>query len=386
MKLHFASSRTLVCLLLLLPASLAFAQNVIVDCSGATAGAFTSLNSAISGSPDKTAFLVSGTCTENVNISRRNGLTFLGNPTATIQAGNPNSPVLGMAQSQSIQFLSMTFSGGQGILMLANNNVVLTGITVKNSTVFGIESANSSVQIQSSSITANTRSGIVVIGGSFELDGGVTVSNNGRLGISAGSTHLTMVDGSGPNIISDNGLSGIQLFGTSQADFSGDNEITNNNTTNASGQFGLLVQTNSGLTMSDGIINSNAGTGVICDLHSQCSLGSTHIDGNTAGGVQVMEHSLASFGSVDVSNNTGTGVLVDQGSSLSLGGDTIANNTGDGLILNTLSTLKFFANDVMTASPGNLTLNCNNGSIVDGDVSIYKPKKCGAQFQAGPLH
>jgi hypothetical protein len=382
MRLHFAVPRTLVCLLLLLPASLAFAQTVIVDCSGATAGAFTSLNSAIFSSPDKTAFLVSGTCTENVNVGR-NGLIFLGNPTATIQASDPNSAVVAIVTSQNITFADMTFSGGQGILLIGARNIVLTDITVKNSTVFGINSANSSVQIQNGSITASTRSGIVISGGSFELDGGVTVSNNGRFGISAGATHLTMA---GPNIISDNGLSGIQLFGTSQADFTGDNEITNNNTTNTSGQFGLLVQTNSGLNMSDGVINSNAGTGVICDLHSQCSLGSTHIDGNTAGGVQVLEHSLASFTGVDVSNNTGTGVLVDQGSSLSLGGDTIANNTGDGLILNTLSTLKFLANDVMTASPGNLTLNCNNGSIVDGDVSIYKPKKCGAQFQAGPLH
>jgi hypothetical protein len=386
MRLYFAGPRILGCLLLLLP-SLAFAQNVIVDCSGATPGALTSLNSAIISSPDKTSFLVSGTCTENINIGSRTNLTFFGNPTATIQAADPNSAVVGMAESQGIRFLDMTFNGGQGILMIGTKNVVLTGITVKNSTVFGINSANSSVQIQSSSITASTRSGIVVSGGSFELDGGVTVSNNGRLGISAGSaTHLTMIDGSGPNIISDNGLSGIQLFGTSQADFTGDNEITNNNTSNASGQFGLLVQSNSGLQMSNGIINGNSGSGLICDIHSQCSLGNTHVDGNTAGGVQVLEHSLATLSGADVSNNTGTGVLVDQGSSLSLGGDTIANNTGDGLILNTLSTLKFFANDVMTASPGNLTLNCNNGSIVDGDVSIYKPKKCGAQFQAGPLH
>ena len=386
MKLHFAGPRTLICLLLLLPASLAFAQNVIVDCSGATPGAFTSLNSAIISSPDKTSFLVSGTCTENIHVGGRTNLIFFGNPTATIQAADPTLAVLGMGDSQGIQFLDMTFNGGQGILMIGAKNVVLTDITVKNSTLFGINSANSSVQIQSSSISGSTRSGIVVSGGSFEMDGGVTVSNNGRLGISAGATHLTMVDGSGPNIISDNGLSGIQVFDTSQADFTGDNEITNNNTTNATGQFGFLVQANSGLNMSEGIINSNAGTGVICDLHSQCSLGNTHIDNNTAGGVQVLEHSLATFGGVDVSNNTGTGILVDQGSSLSLGGDTIANNTGDGLILNTLSTLKFLANEVMTGSPGNLTLNCNNGSMVDGDVSIYKPKKCGAQFQAVPIH
>ena len=154
MRLHFAGPRTLVYLLLLLPASLAFAQNVIVDCSGATPGALTSLNSAIAGSPDKTSFLVSGTCTENIHIGGRTNLIFFGNPTATIQAADPNSAVLGMAESQGIRFLDMTFNGGQGILMLGTRNVVLSGITVKNSTVFGVNSANSSVQIQSSSITA----------------------------------------------------------------------------------------------------------------------------------------------------------------------------------------------------------------------------------------
>jgi hypothetical protein len=101
-----------------------------------------------------------------------------------------------------------------------------------------------------------------------------------------------------------------------------------------------------------------------------------------------VNHSDAAFdGGMDVSSNTGTGVLVDQSSSLnSLGGNTISNNSGDGLILNFLSALNFAANDVITASPGNLALNCNNGSMVRGDISTYKPKKCGAQFQAGPIH
>lgn len=138
--------------------------------------------------------------------------------------------------------------------------------------------------------------------------------------------------------------------------------------------------------MSGGTISSNSGIGVVCDLHSHCQLSGTHIDSNTAGGLQITEHSMGILGSSDISNNTGAGILVEQGSSLSTGGDTIANNTGDGLILNTLSSLKFFTADTITASVGNLALNCNNGSIVDGDVSTYKPKKCGAQFQAVPIH
>jgi len=34
---------------------------------------------------------------------------------------------------------------------------------------------------------------------------------------------------------------------------------------------------------------------------------------------------------------------------------------------------------------GKLALECDNGSLVVGDVSTYKPKKCGPAFQAKPI-
>jgi len=48
--------------------------------------------------------------------------------------------------------------------------------------------------------------------------------------------------------------------------------------------------------------------------------------------------------------------------------------------------IKFALPDTITATPGNLALNCNNGSLVAGDVSPYKPKKCGPAFQVNPIH
>ena len=100
-----------------------------------------------------------------------------------------------------------------------------------------------------------------------------------------------------------------------------------------------------------------------------------------------MEHSDASLdGGLDISTNTGTGVLVDQSSSLTtLGGNTINNNTDDGMVVNTLSVIKFNANDTITGN-GKLALECNNGSLVSGDISTYKPKKCGTAFQAQPIN
>ena len=79
-------------------------------------------------------------------------------------------------------------------------------------------------------------------------------------------------------------------------------------------------------------------------------------------------------------------MLVDQSSSLtSLGGNTISNNTDDGLVLNLLSVVKFNGTDTITGN-GKLALECNNGSMVSGDISTYKPKKCGTAFQAQPIN
>jgi hypothetical protein len=54
--------------------------------------------------------------------------------------------------------------------------------------------------------------------------------------------------------------------------------------------------------------------------------------------------------------------------------------------VDTVSVINFQATDTITATAGNLALNCNNGSFVMGDVSTYKPKKCGTAFQANPIH
>ena len=355
-----------------------------VDCSGATPGAFTSLNQAVAASPDQTGFLVSGTCTENILIDLRQNLSFFGNPTATIQSATPDLEVMDIINSKAIRFnAGIGFSGGQGIVITGSTDVLFNGTTVQGSGSFGMTSADSVVHMFNSSVTGSTRSAIVVTGGSFSLDGANNISNNGRIGVSVTSAHLIVSDGFGPNIISHNGILGVQVANTAQGDFSGDNEITNN-----SGEFGVLVLNGSGLSMTNGLINSNTGLGLHCGGTSHCELLGTHIDSNGAGGIEIVEHSDASLdGGLDVSGNTGAGVLVDQSSSLtSLGGNTISNNTGDGLILNFLSALKFLANDTITATAGNLALNCNNGSLVSGDVTVYKPRRCGLQFQVVPIH
>src|SRR5215467_6203210 len=388
----FGSKILLACLLVLLPSSLAFAAGATVDCTGATPGAFTSITAALASLPatGPNSISVTGTCHENVVIFNRTDLTIFGNPTATVVPGNANGHLLAIFSSQRIGIQNITFDGGRGAFINDNSRVDLTNITIQNSGGIGLTSIDSLVHIADSTVKNSTRSGISIGGGTFYVDSdvtGTTVTANGRSGISVLTGHLILNGGDEvtpgtENVISNNTGVGVAVANSAEADISGDNRIIGNQ-----GPFGLEVIHTSTVIMTDGLIQSNAGIGVHCGETSHCEWdGITKIDNNLKGGIEITDHSDAYIdGGIDISGNTGNGVLIDLSSTFnSLGGNTINNNTGDGILLNTLSTLKFAANDTITGN-GNLALECNNNSMVSGDISTYKPKKCGAASQASPI-
>ncbi|HKT49162.1 MAG TPA: right-handed parallel beta-helix repeat-containing protein [Candidatus Angelobacter sp.] len=374
-------------LLLLLTSSLSFGQtftDVFVDCTGAMPGAFTSLNQAIANSPDNSDFQVIGTCTESVGVTiqNRRNLVIVADPVATIQTTAPGGELILINHSQNIEIDNLTLNGGAGVDILDSSSISLIGNTIENSSFFGINSNNSDVLVVDGSVTGSTRSGVVTSGGTMQING-VNISNNGRIGISSATTHLIISDGNSPTIVNNNGVAGVQIFNSSQGDFT-DLQITNS----AGNNFGLEVSTNSAVVMQGGSISGNTGIGVNCVSTTHCEFLQTQINGNFGNGVQATIHSELNLdGGVQISGNQGVGVLVDQHSAFaSNGGNTISGNTGDGLIVNALSTLDFLAADTITATANNLALNCNNGSLVTGDISTYKPKKCGVAFQAVPIH
>jgi len=374
-------------LLLFLASSLSFGQtftDVFVDCTGAMPGAFTSLNQAIANSPDNSDFQVIGTCTESigVTIQNRRNLVIIADPTATIQTTNPGGALILINHSQNIEIDNLTLNGGSGVDIFDSSTISLIGNTIENSSFFGINSNNSDVLMVDGSVTGSTRSGVVTSGGTMQIDG-VNISNNGRIGISSATTHLIISDGNSPTVVNNNGVAGVQLTNSSQGDFT-DLQITNN----AGNNFGLQAVTHSAVVMQGGSITGNTGVGVNCGSTTHCEFLQTQINGNFGNGVQATINSELNLdGGVQISGNQGVGVLVDQHSAFaSNGGNTISGNTGDGLIVNALSTLDFLAPDTITATANNLALNCNNGSLVTGDISTYKPKKCGVAFQAVPIH
>jgi hypothetical protein len=393
MKPHLALARAMAIAFLALLALPAFADGAVVDCTGATPGAFTTIHAALATLPaaGPNIITVTGTCAENVVMFGRTDLIIMGNPSATVIPGNPNGHLLSISGSQRVGIQNITFDGGRGVSVFDNSRVDFTSITIKNSTGLGLTSIDSLVHIADSTVQSSARSGISVSGGTFYVDSdvtGTTVTGNGRSGISVLTGHLILNGGDGvtpgtENVISNNTLIGVAIANSAEADINGDNRIIGNQ-----GAFGLEVIHTSTVLMSDGTISSNAGIGVHCGETSHCEWsGATRIDTNGKGGIEITDHSDAYLdGGIDVSGNTGAGVLVDLSSLLnSLGGNTINNNTDDGVIVNTLSVLKFAADDTITGN-GKQALECDNGSLVVGDVSTYKPKKCGPAFQAKPIN
>ncbi len=392
MKFATSGFKVLCCLLFLAPVLMS--AQAIVDCSGATPPpAFTSITAALASLPNAgpNTILVTGTCHENVVMFGRTDLTIAGNPTATVVPGNAAGHLLSINASQRIEIQNLTIDGGRGAIVNDNSRVDFISDTIQNSQGIGLTSIDSLVHVLDSTVQNSVRSGISVGGGTFYVDSdvtGTTVTNNGRVGIAVLTGHLILNGGDGvtpgtQNVFSNNGLSGVEVASSAEADINGDNRIINNG-----GQWALLVLNGSSILVTGGTINGNTGLGVHCGGTSHCEFGggNTQIDSNGAGGIEVVEHSDTSLdGATDISGNTGIGVLVDQSSSLtSLGGNTINNNTDDGVVVNLLSVIKFVATDTITGN-GKMALECDNGSLVSGDITTYKPKKCGTAFQATPI-
>src|SRR5215467_7263930 len=249
-------------LLFLLVPSLMFGAGAVVDCSGATPGAFTSITAALASLPaaGPNSISVVGTCHENVVFIGRSDLIIFGNPTATVVPGNANGHLLAINSSTRIGIQNLTFDGGRGIIVDENSKVDFDNITVQNSTGIGLTSIDSLVHIANSTIQNSTRSGISIGGGTFYVDSdvtGTTVTNNGRIGIAVLTGHLILNGGDGvtpgtQNVISNNGTVGVEVASSGEMDMSGDNRIINN-----SGTWGLLVLNGSSILVTEGTINNN---------------------------------------------------------------------------------------------------------------------------------
>lgn len=378
---------------LLLPIA-AFANSAVVDCSGATPGAFTTITAALASLPKTGPNFVTvsgGPCTDNVLVRGFSDLFIASSgASVTINSGDPNRRLMNIFDSRNVSIEGpFVFNGGTGIVVNSNSTAQFDSIAIQNSTLQGLRTVNSIVDISNSTITNSTRSGIASTGGSMSIDGGVTITGGAANGVVMLTGHLSVFGGDGTpgteNVISNNAGVGLELTSTAEADISGDNRIDNNKLT------GVQAVHTSSLFMSGGEILNNLGVGVHIGETSHGEFDTVKINGNgsaitsnnlelgtgEAGGMEVVENSdMFIDGAMDVSSNSSNGIFVDESSVLSsLGGNTVNNNGGDGFLVEDLAIAHFFGKDTATGN-ARFSLECDDTSLVEGDVSNLTHTHC----------
>ncbi len=348
----------LVSLLFLFP-TLAVATTVNVDCGNPSppAGTFSTIGAALATLPligPNTVNIV-GTCTESLNLTGYQNLTF---QTATFGAAivsptNPNAPSFNLTSSRIITFRRLILergvrigrdseatldtctvadSTGIGINVGPQAIATVTGSTIQNNAGAGIRAnSNSSVLVggnnvtQTVLITGNSGGGISGDGSAIDLNGNVTVDGNGGNGISMAGGRLNLNGGTADNIVRNNQFSGVFLTTAASANFFGQNLIQNNPTIGLA-VIGSSAQINERVlpdlsiraTLIEGSINSgitvaHSGHLTVAGHHKiRNNGGTTNCPSSVCAGVRVFNSStFETANGVEITNNIGPGIFTD---------------------------------------------------------------------------
>jgi hypothetical protein len=391
------------------------ATDVTVGCPGGISGQFTSINNALD-SLDQFGphtIMVSGTCTENLFIHDRNGVTIFaasGQTAAVANAANPPNLVIQFFRARRMLLIGLTVQGGSGgILVNEDSDVQIQNCTVQGNSGdgFGVQEG-ASADIENSIFQNNTGNGVVAAAnatltlatspqqriqirnnhfaginedGSFlQINfGTVTSENNGGAGmVATGGRLLIFGDNptSGGNLFQNN-HDGVDILNGATALFFGQNIVRNN------GQVGLQVDGSTadflGGALPDGTpdgisITGHSLLGVNVTGSSEVSLsgahkvlnnGSTGGDQNFLSGVRVSRSSMTLGAGTHIDHNVGPGVLADFKSGLAILSTVSILGIGGGGI----QILHLSAGDITARSSSSIqSISCDDSSILFGDL------------------
>lgn len=423
----------LVTLIALLAAGLGLARadDLAVDCSSSTPGAFTSIQAAVNaltvpppGQWNSISLL--SNCTENVGISGQQRLRlqgsycsiWCGDPPVIITAADANGNVLTVSGSQDVQIDNLVFTGGSNGLFVgggssAGGNVLKaqgnssTGFFVNNGSFLAVydgsamNNGNYGAYVaqygsllllgntpwvpnpQPFLVSGNGNGADVTYGGIYSngyvtLAGGVVIENNAPDGIFAsGPASIGLVPWSnGENVIQNNSV-GWRCWEAAQCVTMLTNSVRNNAIAGVEVNYGGI-----------GVFTSQ-----------------TTIEGNGVAGVQVLNHSHARFnhqskirnngsateplragiyvdrtsqvlvdGASEVTGNIGPGIIADINSSVDIYDATISGNTEEAVRLSHMSVAEILGT-TSTAGNGGGPVACDSSSLVISTL-LSRSSKC----------
>jgi hypothetical protein len=254
----------------------AHAYTVTVNCSP-TKGRPQTISAALAALPSKepNTLLILGTCNDNVNITTVDHLTITGNPTATLNALDPNSPVITILDSQDVTLNNLVINGAtnnDGVDCGGNSVCRLNNVTIQKAGVAGLSAGSgSALYVNDCIVQGSGDMGIWVGEGSRLVVAGSTIQSNATDGISMGN-------GAGVHFAGD----AINLGNTIQ------NNLGNGITAGIHGSLQIPGGTSS-------TISGNSGDGLALEGASAGFLVGVTIINNAGHGVRIGDLSFAQF-------------------------------------------------------------------------------------------
>jgi len=357
---------------------------LVVDCTGATLGAFTSINAALpSAGPGTAIFVVAGPCHESLQLSGWTDLfigTYYGYPNVDINGGinvveshgvylhglnvstgtSGSGDGINVSQSQALVIDNCTSSGNAGVGLRLNNAseaVVMSPASFDNNNQGGINLfGNSYLQLnawggQPIDISNNRGPGVWASQASFTTFGHTTIANNTSGNGSNSGFGVSLLGGakgqfgaiSGPNIIAGNQQGGVSLQETAEASF-----------------FNFGSQT---------FIQNNGPVGVTAGFGSQVTFfNDVEVSGHSGPALDLYANSQAYlFGATNLHNNGSStdirsaAIRVDGNSEAFLRGGTVSQNFGPAILALVNSSVDFTG----------VSFSANTGGVISCDSSAY---------------
>lgn len=376
-------------LLAVLPAS-ARAASVTVDCDAVAPppGVFTSINAALLTLDlvGPHTITVTGTCTENVNVSQFNRLTIEAPPgqTATVSPPAPGPNAFTIFSSHNIVLRRLVITGGgNGLVITRGSTVQLTAMRLTGNAAAGlIVTTGSVVNIggpppdQFTTVSGNGGQGVGTDAADLTFNGGLTVEENAGLAMSVIGGRVRVSGQPVENVFRNNG-GGITLDGT-VANFNGRNTIQNNNlagvqVVSGRANFSGVVVPSTGETRSTTIEGHTLGINVVGAAavgffgpNRIRNNGGGNPDAEFRGGVRIGTSARVQInGPNEITNNTGYGVLLDFNGSLAIAGASVTNNTEGGVRVARSSVGSFDLGGTYSGN-GGAQISCDDTSLIFG--------------------
>jgi hypothetical protein len=365
---------------------------LVVDCTGGTPGAFTSINAALPSAGPGTAIFVTGPCTEDVHLAGQTNL-FLGGWYGTRVTLNGQ---ISIADSHGVYLYGLNVSSttGSGISVSSTQAVIIDSCTSNGNAGNGLDlnGGSEALIISPAAFDNNNSGGINVFGDSIaQLTswGGqpIDISNNRGPGVFASeASFLTFGHTTIANNILGTGSSsgfGVDLRGGARAQFgaiSGPNVITGNQ------QGGVSLQENAEISLWNGgsqtFIQSNGPVGVTAGFGSQVTFfNDVEVSGHSGPALDLYANSQGYlFGANNLHHNGTLGdprsaaIRVDGNSEAFLRGGLVSQNVGPAILALVNSSVDF----------SGVSFSSNTGGVIACDSSAYMVSDLAASSTTAP--